>query len=97
MAPGRAQAEAGAVSHRQPCSAASQPQRPLHAQSVASAGDAFAGLAWQPQEQMLPGQGLQGHEVSRWFMSDSEGWLRTRSVRAMNSAQRALDGLEHSG
>ena len=50
------------LAHRQPCSAASQPQRPSQAQPVVAA--AFAGLAWQPQEQVLPGQGLQGHEVS---------------------------------
>ena len=61
------------LAHRQPCSAASQPQRPLQVQPVVAA--AFAGLAWQPQEQVLPGQGLQGHEVSRWFMSSSEGWV----------------------
>jgi hypothetical protein len=95
--PGPAQAEAGAVSHRQPCSAASQPQRPLQAQSVAAAGNAFAGLAWQPQQQVLPGQGLQGHEVSRWFMSSSEGWVANQVVRAMNSAERSVDGLERSG
>lgn len=76
--PGSAQAEAGALAHRQPCSAASQPQRPLQAQSVVAAGNAFAGLCWQPQEQLLPRQGLQEHDVSRWFMSDSgscePGW-----------------------
>jgi hypothetical protein len=77
MPPGGAQAEAGARAHRQPCSAASQPQRPLQAQSVAAADKAFGGLAWQPQEQALPGQGLQVQRVSRWFMSGSGSGLRT--------------------
>jgi hypothetical protein len=78
MAPGPVQAEAGVLAHEQPCSAASQPQRPLQAHAVAAAGNVFAGLSWQPQEQALPAQRWQGQQVSSWFMSSSEGWVADR-------------------
>jgi hypothetical protein len=88
----------GALRQRQPCSAASQPQPDAQAHAAAPARSACDAPSWQPHEQVLPAQVVQGHEeVSSGSMDSSEGGLRTGWVRAMNSAHRWRRGLERKG
>ena len=92
------QAIAGTWAHRQPCSAASQPQLLPQLHDAGAATAARAAVPWHPQVQVLPGHGLQEQEeVSTWFMEGSETLVANPLVRAVNSADRGSAGLERNG